>query len=86
MIAKEVTVLSKKGIHARPASRIVQAASKFNATIHIVRDDDVVNAKSIIGILTLGAVHKSKLTIKINGDDEHAAMSKMIELFEKVLI
>lgn len=86
MIEKTLVVLNKKGIHARPASQVVQIASKFNAQIHIIHDENEINAKSIIGILTLGITYKEKITIKADGKDEEQALAALIELFENVLI
>lgn len=81
MIEKKVTIVNKKGIHARPASKIVELASTFSATIEIVRDNDVINAKSIIGILTLGAICGTELMLRVSGDDEADAAEQLTHLF-----
>lgn len=85
MIEKTLTIMNKKGIHARPASQIVQIASQFVARIHITNNQNEVNAKSIIGILTLGIPYKEKITLKIDGEDEKQALIALTELFEKTL-
>ena len=80
----EVTVHYKKGIHARPAAEIVQTAGKFNSKIFIgFNENESVNAKSIIGVLTLGATHGSTLVVTANGPDEEMAIAALRELFGK---
>lgn len=85
MIEKKITIMNKKGIHARPASQIVQIASQFMSRIHIAHNENEINAKSIIGILTLGIPYKEKITLKIEGEDEEQALLALTELFEKTL-
>ena len=86
MIDREIMVLNKKGIHARPASQIVQVASTFSAKINIIHNNNEINAKSIIGILTLGVTFKEKIILRIEGVDEERAMKKLAHLFEKILM
>lgn len=81
MIETTLTVMNKKGIHARPASQIVQVASQFTARIHAVHNNDEVNAKSIIGLLTLGMPYKAQVTLKIDGEDENEALAALTDLF-----
>lgn len=78
-------VMNKKGIHARPASLIVQTASAFKSSVYVVSDDGEINAKSIIGILTLGAAYKTEITFRIDGQDEEQALHAITQLFEKTL-
>jgi len=85
MIQHEITVRNKKGIHARPASLIAQTAANFASKVYLIRGDDEINAKSIIGILTLGATYNSTLTIRVDGEDEKRAMKEMTALFERKL-
>jgi len=82
MTEKEIIVLTRAGIHARPATKIVETANSFKSEIYISREGYKINAKSIMGILTLGATHKSKLTISAEGDDEEEAINALVQLFE----
>lgn len=85
MIKQKIVVRSKKGIHARPASQIVQVASKFSSHVCIQYEDSEINAKSIIGILTMGIVHNETVTLTAEGEDEKQAMETLTELFRTVL-
>ena len=76
-LEKEITILSPQGLHARPAAMFVQIASKYLSNISVRKDKETVNGKSIMGILMLGAHHKSKITIKIEGDDASEAMNEL---------
>ena len=61
MISKELEVLNRAGIHARPASEIAKTASSFKCDIFFEKENMKVNAKSIMGVITLGATYKTKL-------------------------
>ncbi len=82
MQEKEVVVLNRAGIHARPATRIVEIANSFKSEIFISREQSKINAKSIMGILTLGASYKSHLIISAEGEDESEAVDRLVKLFE----
>jgi phosphocarrier protein len=79
-IEKEIIVANKKGIHARPAALFVQLAEKFDSTVTIVKDDEKVNGKSIMGILMLGAHCGVKLKLVIEGADAEQAVAEF-EIF-----
>ena len=81
MVTKEVEVLNRAGIHARPAALIVKVANQFNAEVFMEKDRMKINGKSIMGIITLGATHKSRLTISVEGPDEEEAASAIKQLF-----
>lgn len=83
MIEKDVVVKNRAGIHARPAAAIVKTANQFNCDLKFRKDDDEINAKSIMGIITLAAGYKTELTIIADGDDEEEAANAVFELFEK---
>ncbi len=83
MVEKEVTVKNRAGIHARPAASIVKLANQFNCDLKIKKDDDEINAKSIMGIITLAAGFKTVMTIIADGEDEEAAANAIYDLFEK---
>lgn len=87
---KETTVMvnNKVGLHARPAALFVQAASKFQSEINVSCQDSkenklrTANAKSILGILTLGVFQGVEITIKAEGEDEQDAVAALVELVE----
>lgn len=82
MIERELTVRNKAGIHTRPASMIVRTASKYDADVFLRRDRYEINAKSVIGVMTLAAEQGATLTLAVDGDDEDAAAEALEELFE----
>ena len=82
MIERELRVTNRAGIHARPAAMMVQTASRFSSRIMIGRDSEEINAKSIMGIITLGAGYDTVLTLKVDGADEQEAADAMARLFE----
>ena len=70
-------------MHARPATKFVETASRFSSNITITRDDMVVNGKSVIEILTLAAEQGSRLVITAEGEDEEEAAEALVKLVEK---
>lgn len=76
MIKKNIDV-SVGGDGARPIAMLVQLASQFKSNIELRRDTMTVNAKSIMGMMTLGLVQGQKLEISIDGEDEEEAMKEM---------
>ena len=83
MISKELEVMNRAGIHARPASEIAMTASTFSSDIFFMKDTMRVNAKSIMGVITLGATYRTKLLLTCSGPDEEAAMAAIEGLFER---
>ncbi|MFA5570794.1 MAG: HPr family phosphocarrier protein [Sphaerochaetaceae bacterium] len=81
MVEREVEVLNRAGIHARPAALIVKIANQFESHLYIEKDRMKINGKSIMGIITLGAAYKSKLTISTEGVDEVEAADAIEQLF-----
>lgn len=81
MITKELEVINRAGIHARPASQIVTLANKYKSDIFFSKGSMKINAKSIMGIITLGATYKTKLTVSVEGEDEEALLNAMEGLF-----
>jgi phosphocarrier protein len=81
MITASVTIVNKLGLHARAASRLVNCASGFAAEIEIVRGTRSVNAKSIMGVLTLAAGLGTELVVQANGQDEQQAVDAIAALF-----
>jgi phosphocarrier protein HPr len=82
MTEKQVVVLNRAGIHARPAALIVQTAGKFKSKIFFRNSNEEINAKSIMGIITLGAAYKTEITISADGEDEVEAVETLSRLFE----
>ena len=77
MPEREVRIVNKLGIHARPAAEIVKAAGKFQSSITIIRDDLEVNAKSIMGVMMLAAEFGSTIILRALGDDAEAALDAL---------
>ncbi len=71
-LRQPVTIVNELGLHARAASKLVQLTSKFPVEVQIGRDDMMVNAKSIMGVLMLAASKGTELTIVCSGDDARA--------------
>ncbi len=82
MKEEQIEVSNKLGLHARAAAKLVHTASRFESDVTIGTDDEEVNAKSILGLLTLAATKGSKLKIRANGRDEDAAVEAVVELFQ----
>ena len=81
MISKELEVLNRAGIHARPAAEIAKKASSYSSDIFLTKDTMKINAKSIMGVITLGATYRTKVTCICSGSDENEAMKGMEDLF-----
>ncbi len=75
-------IKNKVGLHARPATVFVREASKFTSTITVTHGEKKVNAKSILGVLTLGANQNAEITIQAEGDDAEEALKALLELNE----
>ena len=74
MIAKEIEIKNKLGLHARAAAKLVHTAARFKSSIKIKKGDEEVDGKSILGILLLAAGRGTTITIKANGEDEAEAV------------
>jgi phosphocarrier protein len=83
MIERKVLVLNKMGLHARPSSKLVQKAAAFKSDVHIRRENQVINGKSIMGVMMLAAAQGTELMISASGADEAQALAALVELFEK---
>jgi len=75
-----VTVTHEVGLHARPASMFVQTAAKFSSDIEVTHGETTVNAKSILGVLTLGAHKDAEIIIKAEGEDSEDALQALEQL------
>ncbi|MCL1817569.1 MAG: HPr family phosphocarrier protein [Spirochaetaceae bacterium] len=85
MIEKHVTVKNRAGIHARPASLIVTAAGKFASLITLSNEaeNETINAKSTIGVISLGARYNMTLLLRAEGPDEAEAIQAVADIFEQ---
>jgi phosphocarrier protein len=80
-----VVVANAQGLHARPADMVARRASLYRARIEIIKGNERVDAKSVLGLLTLGAYQGVELTIQACGEDAVEAIEALAELFERVL-
>jgi len=76
----KVQIVNKAGMHARPSALFVQTASKFKSAIKIVKGDKEVDARSIMGLMTLAAKEGSNLIIKAEGEDANEALEELKKL------
>ena len=82
MISKEVVINNQVGLHARPATFFIQKANEFKSSIWIEKDDRRVNAKSLLGVLSLGIVKGTSVKILADGVAESAAIATLSELID----
>jgi phosphocarrier protein HPr len=82
-ITKEIIVNNAQGLHARPAALFVQIASRYNSEVTIQKDNEKVNGKSIMGILTLGVQPGVKVILEIDGEDSDKVIAELEELLTK---
>ena len=75
-------IFSPKSLHARPATFFIQKANEFKSGIWVEKEDRRVNAKSLLGVLSLGIVKGTKITLIADGSDEEDAVKALVELVE----
>jgi phosphocarrier protein HPr len=80
MISAEVKITNKLGIHARPATKLVRAASQGKSEVFLIKNEQRVNAQSILGVMLLQAERGCTITIEVNGEDEEIILEKLILL------
>ena len=85
MVKKEMTITNNIGLHARPATFFIQKANTFKSSIWIEKDDRKVNAKSLLGVLSLGIAKGMVVTLIADGQDENAAIKCLVELVQEGL-
>ena len=81
MIKEKITLQNETGLHARPAGELAKLASAFKSNINLNVDGKTVNAKSILGIMSLGIKTNTEIEIECDGEDEKEAMEKILEAF-----
>ena len=82
VISKEVTINNQVGLHARPATFFIQKANECKSSIWIEREERRVNAKSLLGVLSLGIVKGTAVNIVADGVDENEAIATLSELID----
>ena len=82
MYVKEVTVENQVGLHARPATFFIQKANEFKSSIWVEKEERRVNAKSLLGVLSLGIVGGTSIDIIADGSDEQEAVNSLVALVE----
>lgn len=85
MISRSVTIQNNHGLHARPATFFIQKANSYKSSIWVEKEDCRVNAKSLLGVLSLGIVKGTNITLIADGQDENEAVTGLVELIEKEL-
>lgn len=80
MLTREVTINNQVGLHARPATFFIQKANEFKSNIWIEKDDRKVNAKSLLGVLSLGIVKGTSVNLIADGSDEKEALNTLENL------
>ncbi|MDR2360482.1 MAG: HPr family phosphocarrier protein [Oscillospiraceae bacterium] len=83
MLIKEVTIKNAIGLYARPATFFIQKANEFKCIVYLEYGSKRVNAKSLLGVLSLGIASGEKMNIIADGDDENDAMSALVSMIEK---
>lgn len=82
MITKEITIQNQVGLHARPATFFIQRANEFKSAIWVEKEERRANAKSLLGVLSLGITGGTQIKVIADGQDEEAA----VESLEKLII
>ena len=82
MYVKDVMVQNQVGLHARPATFFIQKANEFKSSIWVEKDERRVNAKSLLGVLSLGIMGNTQIRIIAGGPDEEQAVDELVKLVE----
>ena len=82
MYSKEVQVTNQVGLYARPATFFIQKANEFKSTILVEKEERRVNAKSLLGVLSLGIVKGTNITLIADGSDEKEAVDALVSLIQ----
>ena len=82
MVKKDVVITNNIGLHARPATFFIQKANSFQSSIWIEKDDRKVNAKSLLGVLSMGIAKGMTVTLIADGKDEDGAIAGLVDLIQ----
>lgn len=83
MVEREVTVVPKAGLHARPAAKFVKEAKGYSSDITVSKGETEANAKSSLRLMTLGAKHGDTVVIRADGEDEEAAVEALANILSQ---
>ena len=83
MVEKEATIVPEAGLHARPAARFVKEAKGYSSDITVAKDGREANAKSSLKLMTLGAKHGEKVTVRAEGEDEEEAVEALVAILSE---
>jgi phosphocarrier protein len=84
MAQKKVTITNPSGLHARPAALLVKEAGKFSSKIQLVKDEKEVDAKSLLGVMSLAAKQNDEIVIKAEGEDAEEAVNQLAQFIEQL--
>lgn len=82
MIRQQITIQNKLGLHTRAAAKLVDIAKRYESKVELIFRDRVVDAKSIMGVITLGAQKDNVLDVVITGEDETQALEAIVKLVD----
>ena len=82
MCVKDVMVQNQVGLHARPTTFFIQKANEFKSSVWVEKEERRVNAKSLLGVLSLGIMGGTQIRIIAGGSDEEQAVSELVKLVE----
>jgi phosphocarrier protein len=82
VVSSTVRIVNRRGLHARAAAKLVNAAERFSANVEVVRDGQAVSARSIMGLMMLGAGMGSTIELRADGFDAHEALEALAGLIE----
>ena len=85
MLSRDVKIVNEVGLHARPATFFIQKANTFKSSIWIEKEDRRVNAKSLLGVLSMGIIKGTTVTLIADGDDENEALNGLEKLIQSEL-
>ena len=84
MVKKEVTVVNKTGLHARPASMLTQMCKKYPETIRLVKDGKETDPKSIVALLAAGIKSGSMIEVQVTGDNEEQVCTEIVDFISSL--
>lgn len=82
MVEKSLIMQNATGLHARPAAQFVKLATQYTSKVRIAKEGKEVDAKSILGVLSLGVQQGATITLKVDGPDEEQALESLVALIE----
>lgn len=82
MISTEVTISNRLGLHARPAAKLVHLAAEGKSDVFLIKGNQRINARSILGVMLLAAEYGSSLRLEVHGDDEREILDRLVQLIQ----